>query len=100
MPRNQEFDAAALRRCGDQKRSSFPSSFGGDRLAVPDERAANRDLDARDIRVSDTVAGMMIAAVSGAVVGFLTAGGVACAALVFVSAIVGAYAGWQARGGE
>ncbi|WP_161914263.1 hypothetical protein [Methylosinus sp. C49] len=50
--------------------------------------------------MSDTVAGMMIAAVSGAVVGFLTAGGVACAALVFVSAIVGAYAGWQARGGE
>lgn len=100
MPRNREFDAAALRRRGDEKMSSFPSTYGGDRLAVPDERAAHRDLEARDIRVSDTVTGMMIAAVSGAVVGFLTAGGVACAALVFVSAIVGAYAGWQARGGE
>jgi uncharacterized protein YcfJ len=56
--------------------------------------------EVRDIRVSDTVTGMMIAAVSGAVVGFLTAGGVACAALVFVAAIVGAYAGWQARGDD
>lgn len=65
--------------------SSFPSTFGSDGLAVPDERAALRDLEVRDIRVSDTVTGMMIAAVSGAVVGFLTAGGVACAALVFVA---------------
>ena len=40
MPRNREFDAAALRRRGDEKMSSFPSAFGRDELAVPDERSA------------------------------------------------------------
>ncbi|MBG0812167.1 hypothetical protein IY145_22750 [Methylosinus sp. H3A] len=79
--------------------SSFPSTLGSNELAVPDERARPGDLEAGDIRVSDTVTGMMIAAISGAVVGLLAAGGAACAALVFVAAVVGVYAGWQARGG-
>ncbi|WP_166144652.1 hypothetical protein [Methylosinus sp. RM1] len=48
--------------------------------------------------MSDTVTGMMIAAVSGAVIGLLAAGGPFAAALVFLAALVGVYAGWQARG--
>jgi hypothetical protein len=98
MPRNREFDAAALRRPRDEKKSSFPPTSGRDELAVPDERTHPCDLEAGDVRVSDSVTGMMIAAISGAVVGLLAAGGSACAALVFVAAVVGVYAGWQARG--
>lgn len=98
MPRIREFDAAARRRRGEEKISSFSAAFGRDEFAVPDERARPRDLEAADIRVSDTVTGMMIAAVSGAVIGLLAAGGAFAAALVFLAALVGVYAGWQARG--
>jgi uncharacterized protein YcfJ len=100
MSRNQQLDAASWRRCDEEEMSSFPSSPGRSDLAATDERVRECDLEARDIRVSHTVTGMMLAAVSGAVVGLLAAGGVACAALVFLGAVVGAYAGWQARGGD
>ncbi len=92
MPRNREFKVVAQRRPD--------SSFGCNELAVPDERARPGALEAGDGSVSDTVCGMMIAAVSGSVVGLLARGGVACAALVFVAVVVGVYAGWHARGDD
>jgi hypothetical protein len=92
MPRNREFEVVAQRR--------RDSSFGINKFAVPDERARPGELEAGDSRVSESVCGMMLAAVSGSVVGLLAGGGVACAALVFVAVVVGVYTGWHARGGD
>jgi uncharacterized protein YcfJ len=90
MPRNREFDVAAERR--------HDATFDSNQLVVPNERARPAEFEAGDVHLSDSVVGMMIAAVSGSVVGLLASGGPACAALVFAAAIIGVYAGWHARG--